>query len=77
MARPAIVSPEQLKKVVETKSLDGLTDKQVRHLALVGAKALIYTRVQRQKRAQKVRAALAYYNAAQASGNVDTDTGAE
>ena len=74
MARESVVSFELAKKVIENENLDGLTSDQVTYLAVVGAKALAYGKIQRMKRAEKVRTALAYYNAAQASGNVDAET---
>jgi hypothetical protein len=70
----AKVTFEEARKVIESNGdTSKLSDEQLSYLILVGAKSLAQGKLQRQKRSEKVKTAIAYYNAAVASGNVDAE----
>jgi len=73
----AKVTFEQAQRVIENDGTIGLhpslSAEQVEYLVVLGAKSLAQGKLQRQKRSEKVKTALAYYNAAVASGNVDAE----
>ena len=73
MARESIVTFEQAKKVIEAGYPTDLHDDQINYLVVLGAKALAYGKIQRTKRAERVKTALKYYDAAQAAGGSNVD----